>query len=111
MSEVINIPKELWHSTILVKNRVRFLECLRKGQLLEYYKVDEVNKRVWKQFSKTGTKFVLDLTASYHISYPIVLTILKYYGIIIMLSGRYILQPARKLRQEFSKQCGPLNAG
>jgi hypothetical protein len=45
MSEVINIPKELWHCTILVKNRVRFLECLRKGQLLEYYKVDEVKKK------------------------------------------------------------------
>ena len=45
MSGVIQIPKELWHSTILVKNRVRFLECLKKGQLLEYYRVDEVNKK------------------------------------------------------------------
>jgi hypothetical protein len=45
MDYIVNIPKELWHTTILVKDRVRFVEGLKKGQLLEFYKVGEVNKK------------------------------------------------------------------
>ena len=45
MGEVIHIPMELWHCTILVKSRITFIENLKKGNLIEYYKVDEVNKK------------------------------------------------------------------
>jgi len=45
MNEIINIPRELWFCTILVKDRIRFIEGLKKGQLLEYYKVSEVNRK------------------------------------------------------------------
>jgi len=45
MSEVINIPKELWHSTILVKDRIKFIEGLKMGKLLEFYPISEINKQ------------------------------------------------------------------
>lgn len=45
MNEVINIPKDLWFSTIFVKNRINFVDNLKKGKLSEYYKVEEINQK------------------------------------------------------------------
>jgi hypothetical protein len=45
MNEVINIPKDLWYSSILVKNRVKFIEGLKQGKVGEYYKVSEVSRK------------------------------------------------------------------
>ena len=45
MHELIQIPPHLWKKSILVKNRVRFIEYLQKGQIMEFYFVDEIDKK------------------------------------------------------------------
>lgn len=39
---LINIPREFWHRTIIVKSRENFINSLKKGKIGEFYFVSQI---------------------------------------------------------------------